>query len=532
MMVPAMDANRAAKNAPGGVTDGGRTLVRAGWVIPVAAAPIENGAVLVEGDRIIAVDRAEAFEGTPGISRELGNAQAWLLPGFVNSHYHSGRSFQLGYSDEPGDIGLVRTFSFAGFTDLETAREFAYLDTLNSACQLMRSGVTTTLDMAWGGRKSGVGHEYAISAYRDLGLAVIFAPIARDRGALVYGEDEDFLATLPEDLATRVRAARLGQSGKITAAEYQVEWQDLHDRFDDGDLIRLIAALDGVIWSSDGLTKAIGQWAAAHRIPIHLHHAESKLEVDWALATLGRTTTAHLSALGVLTPLTSLAHGIWVSDEDMRLCAEAGVSIAHTPTSDLRWYAGIAPVVDWLKAGVNVCLGIDADGFSDANDFLQEMRVASLLQRVPGLLDWPGLSPETVLRTGTLNGARCFGLDGRVGTLEPGKRADLVLIAGDQVRGRLVNPLAEVQEVLVRRARAEHVQCVMVGGRVVLKDGSVVNVNEKQIVEKTRRLYDELWANQDEARAQLINELIVYVHRYFKLWQVNSLPTRYRYNGS
>jgi len=335
---------------------------------------------------------------------------------------------------------------------------------------------------------------------------------------------------LPEDLAGRVRAAHLGLNSQITAANYKAEWQDLHDRFDDGNFIRLIAAFDGVMWSSDELTRAIGQWAAVERIPIHLHHAESKLEVDWAAATLGRSTTAHLQALGLLTPLTSLAHGIWVSDEDMHLCAEAGVSIAHTPASDLRWYAGIAPVVDWLKAGVNVCLGTDANGFSDANDFIEEMRAASLLQRVPGLLDWPSVSPEMVLRMGTINGARCFGLGDRIGTLEPGKRADLVLIAGDRARGRLVNPRQEVREVLVRRARAEHVQCVMVGGRIVLADGQIMLVNEQEIVERVRQLYERLWANQDPSRVQLIEDLLVHVHRHYKPWQANFLPARYRYN--
>lgn len=507
-----------------------RTLIRAEWVLPISQPPIENGAVLIEDDRIVAVDGASAFEGVVGVERELGGDQTWLLPGFVNSHYHSARSFQLGYSDEPGEIGLFRTFSHAGLADASEAADYSYLNTLVSACQLLRSGVTSLMDMAWGGRSAGVDHRHAIQAYQDLGLAVIFAPIARDRAAFVYGDDEEWLATLPPALADRIRAAGLGQSTGMQSEAYTDEWQDLYDAHDDGDRIRMMVALDGPVWCSDDLVRQVASWARRHSLPVQLHNAESKLEVNWALDTLGQSTTAHLLELGLPGPLTSFAHGIWVSDDDMRLAAAAGVSIAHTPASDLRWYAGIAPIVDWLQRGVNVGIGTDGNSLTDYHDFLEEMRLASFLQRVPGDLEWPGLSPETVLQMATLNGARMFGLQDRVGSLEPGKRADVVLIDGQQVRGPLISRKMAVPEVLVQCGRAEHVQAVLIGGQLCYQAGQVLTVDEPAAIRRLRRYYERFWQDRDPDREQLIRAGLEYVRKYFAPWEATVFPVRYRYN--
>ena len=189
-------------------------------MIPVSRPPIENGAVLLEGERIIAVYDYAAFEDTPGINREIGDSATWLLSGLINSHYHNGRSFQLGYSDEPGELSLFRTFSHVGLSAPTEAEACAHLNMLASAFQLLRAGVTTTVDMAWGGRTLGAPHDPSITAYRVPGMGVIFAPIARDRSAYVYGEDEAFLASLPPELAVRIRAGKLGQSIRITPRSY------------------------------------------------------------------------------------------------------------------------------------------------------------------------------------------------------------------------------------------------------------------------------------------------------------------------
>ena len=158
------------------------------------------------------------------------------------------------------------------------------------------------------------------------------------------------------------------------------------------------------------------------------------------------------------------------------------------------------------------------------------MRMASLLQRVPGFLDWPSLAPEDVLAMATVNGGRAFGLEDEIGTIEPGKRADLIPLAGDRVREPLVDPRHNVIEVLVRCARAEHVRTVLVGGRVLLNEGRVTTFDEQQVMRDTRRHYETLWNQRDREREQMIEDGLVYVRRFFKPWEANVLPARYRFN--
>lgn len=507
-----------------------RTLYKAGWVVPISREPFPRGAILVDGGRIEAVGKWNDFESAAGLAQTIEDDQAWIFPGFINTHHHNNPSFALGYKDENGEIGLFRVFSRTGFEDPEKARAFQYLSTQAIACQLLRSGVTTTLDMAWGGASTGLDHRRAIEAYQDLKMRVVFAPIARDRCAYVYGEDDDFLATLPPDLAKRMAASHLGQSIKVSGQDYLSEWMDYHDRYDDGNLTRLILAFDGPVWATDAMIRTIADFARREELPVHLHNAESKLEIDWAKETYGKTSTAHLLEMGLLRPTTSFAHGIWVTDEDMRICAENGVSIAHTPSSEMRWYVGICPVVDWLRAGVNVSLGTDGYGFSDNNDFLEDMRLASLLQRAPALLDWPGVSSSQLLTMATINGAKSLGIERQTGTLEAGKSADFVVIDGNKLTGSPVNPKHDIREVLIQRARAEHVKQVIIAGNLVVDDGKVLTLDENRIVSSLRSMYEELWSRSDPERDQLIEDGLVYVKKYFSRWEANHLPARYRFN--
>lgn len=146
-----------------------RTLIRGSQVLTLdpKRPTIQNGAVLVEGDRIVAVDTLEALQKSPGIEKELGTDETWILPGFVNAHYHHDRVFSMGSVDAPLELWLLRASGLDGPAP-EVEDEFNYLNTLVSAIQLVRSGVTMTMDLAW-----PVKHGPVIQAYLDLGLDLI-----------------------------------------------------------------------------------------------------------------------------------------------------------------------------------------------------------------------------------------------------------------------------------------------------------------------------------------------------------------------
>src|SRR5437868_5707153 len=183
-----------------------RTLIRGAQVLTLdpGRPVIPDGAVLVDGDRIIGVDTYEALRQSPGIEQEWGTDDTWVLPGFVNAHYHHDRVFSMGLPDSPLELWLLRGSGLEA-PDPEVEEEFNYLNTLVSAIQLVRSGVTLTMDMAW-----PTNHRPVIQAYLDLGLDLIYAPAMRSQNGYVYGPDDKFLATLPADLRQSIAGQGLG----------------------------------------------------------------------------------------------------------------------------------------------------------------------------------------------------------------------------------------------------------------------------------------------------------------------------------
>lgn len=186
-----------------------RTLIRGSQVLTMdpGRMAIQNGAVLMEGERIVAVDTWDALRNSPGIEHEWGDDNTWILPGFVCAHYHHDRVFSMGSVDAPLELWLLMA-SGLDAPPPELEDEYNYLNTLISAIQLVRSGVTTTMDMAWPNK-----HNPVVQAYLDLGLDLIYAPAMRSQDGYVYESDEKFIATLPQDLRKRIDGQGLGLTG-------------------------------------------------------------------------------------------------------------------------------------------------------------------------------------------------------------------------------------------------------------------------------------------------------------------------------
>ena len=206
---------------------------------------ITDGAVLVEGESIKAIgDYKQLRQDAEGIP-EIGEESTWVLPGFFNGHYHSGRNFSMGVATDPPLELLVQYFAAMEFPEDIDADEFLYLNTLVSALQLVRSGVTATVDM-----NNGDVHKPVIQAYLDLGLDLVFAPVARTQLGYVYADDEEFLASLPDDLRRKVDGKGFGQTGGYQSPEeYWQDWQDLKTCY--GDRIQLVISPDGPQWCSE-----------------------------------------------------------------------------------------------------------------------------------------------------------------------------------------------------------------------------------------------------------------------------------------
>jgi cytosine/adenosine deaminase-related metal-dependent hydrolase len=288
--------------------------------------------------------------------------------------------------------------------------------------------------------------------------------------------------------------------------------------------VRLLLSPSNLQWVSDDLFQRIKEAARRYGTGIHMHLAETAYQRAYALRTLGKTPVAYLHHLGVLGPELSCAHGVWLSDADLELLADAGSVICHNPSSNLRLRSGIAPVNRMLERGVTVALGADSSGLNDDQELLQEVRLASALHRAPGH-DGPRLTPARLLHMATAAGARACLLGDRVGSLEVGKRADAVLVNLDRLGDRLgASADVPVLELLVHRGRAEHIDTVLVDGEVVFTGGRCTRIDEAGVVRELRARFAQPLKPHEQERRAIADALRPHVRAFYRSWLDGASP--------
>jgi cytosine/adenosine deaminase-related metal-dependent hydrolase len=380
------------------------------------------------------------------------------------------------------------------------------------------------MDMAWPNN-----HHPVIQAYLDLGLDLIYAPTMRSQDGYVYESDEKFVASLPADLRKRIDGQGLGLTGVyFPAGPYFEKWDALHAEF--GDRIQLVIAPDGPEWCSEAELRLAAERAAQKGACLHLHNTESPLERQWGLQTRSQTMTAYLAEIGFLGPNVSCGHGVWYSEQDIELLTKHGAVTVHNPTSNLRLGNGIAPVAAYMRAGMTVAMGTDGEGLTDRSNFLDEMRLAAYLQRIPSAIfpapdPWTrGLSAHTVFEMATVNGARAFRREG-MGRLQTGYRADLLLLNSKRMATPYLWPGHDPYAAVLQKAQPDHFDMVISRGRVLLDKGRIVTVDETKVTQKLQSIYETIWKKQDGQRQALVRELEPFFFKFFKPWLEQ--PTAY-----
>ena len=291
-------------------------------------------------------------------------------------------------------------------------------------------------------------------------------------------------AALRSQVSERLKGRRL-----LSADEFFAIYRTWHERRnggskEDGGRIRVLLGPVSVHWCSDGLLARIQEVAEASDSAVQAHVLETVTQRDQTLAKHGKTAIARLDEIGFLSPRLSCAHCVWVTEEDVERLAERGASVVHNPSSNLRLGSGIAPVRAMQQRGVNVALGMDGHTLNDDGDMLQEMRLAASLHRFPG--EGAALTTEQVLAMATRNGARALGMERTAGTLEAGKKADVILVRLDGLTSPFVDPGHDAASLLLHRAKARDVDTVIVDGRVVMRDGKVLTLDKEGIADELR----------------------------------------------
>ena len=406
---------------------------------------IEDGAVAIRGDSIVEVGTAADLFGKYSARNQINQPNAILAPGLINTHTHAAMSLFRGVANDLKLQDWLEKFIFPAEAK-NVDREFVRWGTRLGLLEMALSGTTTFADMYY--FEETVAEETKRAGMRGmLGQTVIGfpAPDYKTPGAALAGA-ETFLKAYADD-----------------------------------PLIVPAVAPHAIYTTSDDTLQAARTLADRYGKPLIIHLSETKTEFDEAMQKRKKTPTATLSDLGVLEGWTLAAHAVWLAPADFGLLRAAGTGIAHCPSSNMMLASGIAPVLKMLQAGILVGLGTDGvAGSNNDHDMMEEMDLAAKLQKISAG-DPTALSAEQAFSMATILGAQAMGMSKLIGSIEAGKRADIISLRLDEANAQ---PLYNVYSQLVYSLKSSNVSDVMVNGRTIVRNRRMLTIDDKAVLAK------------------------------------------------
>ena len=414
---------------------------------------VEKGAVVVKGDRIAAIGKASEVEDKIEAREVLDASGCLIMPGLINLHTHAAMTCFRGIAD---DLPL-QAWLYEHIFPVEArhvSEEMVYWGTLLAVVEMVKSGTTTFCDGYF--CEDGAARAAASSGVRAVlaqGVIDLPAPgVPNPKGNLKIAED------------------------------FVVRWQEESSR-----LTPSIFCHSPYTCSPQTLSRA-KEICTEHKILFQIHLAETRDELEEIRKRYGRRPVEHLKTLDLLDVDTLCHHPVWVNEDEIGLLAQSAVGVSHNPESNMKLAAGVAPLPRMLARGVKVGLGTDGCASNNNLDMLQEMDTTAKLHKVywgdPTLC-----SAVQVVAMATYGGANAMNMASEVGSLEPGKKADLITIDLNQPH---LTPMYEPCSHLVYAARGADVRDVIIDGRMVMRRRQLVDIDEQEIMGKVREIADAI----------------------------------------
>lgn len=423
-----------------------RTLLKGGTLITMnGARDVGPGDVLIEGDRILAVGPRAA--GRKKVDETIDCVGRIVMPGLIQPHIHLCQTLFRGAADDLELLDWLRDRIWP----FEAAHTYASLHSsaLVGAAELLRTGTTAILDMGT------VHHTDAVfEAARTLGLRATIGKAMMDRGVGV-----------PDGL---LETAEVAMSTSLELAD---RW---HGR-EDGRL-RYAFAPRFVLSCTEALMVSVVEQARLRGLGIHTHASENRSEIEVVRADCGMDNVEYLHSIGMSGDDTVLAHCVHLSDKEKGILRDSGTHVVHCPSSNMKLASGFAEIPELLAMGINVGIGADGAPCNNNLDAFVEMRLAALIHK-------PSRGPrtlpaQTVLEMATLGGARALGLVDEIGSLEVGKKADVVVVNPDEFHA---TPVDDPVSAIVYACHGMDVEHVFVDGAPRVRRGRVLGINGKRV---------------------------------------------------
>jgi len=467
-----------------------RQIIRNGLLLDPERRTVEAADILIEGDSVLEV-------GPPGINAPedaltVDAADRLLIPGLVNAHTHGHGSLSKGYGDK---WSLELLLNAAPWIGGGLTQEAQYVAARLNAAEMVLKGCTAAYDMFFQFPEPSLESISAVArGYTEIGVRAAVAPMMAD--TTFYQAIPGLLDSLPEPHRSHAEALRAAPwETHIAGCRALLQaWPA------DRDQVRPALGPTIPMHCSDDFIRACRDLAKEYDVGLQMHLGESKLQAVAGVQRYGKTLTAHLDDLGLIGPNFSGAHCVWLDDEDVKILAGRGAKVAHNPGSNLRLGNGIAPARRMLTEGVTVGIGTDGSSSGDHQNMVEAMRMAAFASRLMDIDPDSWLGTWDVLRAGTVGGAALLGLDGQIGRIAPGYKADIVFMDLTNVA---FAPLNDAANQIVNCADGSAIHSVMIGGRMVLQDRRFTTLDFDRLRHEAQAMAERLRAANAPTRIRM-----------------------------
>ncbi len=488
--------------------DGNRLLIRGGRVYDhdgdVHQPEIAD--ILIEGSNIAAVG-ADLAGGASDGTEVLDASGRLVVPGMINAHYHSHDTLCRGLFEElPLEIWMIYTPPLTA----NRSREEVRARTLVGAVECLRAGITTVQDMLGLVPKDDEYVDVVLAAYQEAGIRVVFSPMVQDIppvGATLY-----FADMLPPEIRSLVGETAPSGREQLDFLEAQLR------RHPAGERLHWAIAPSAPQRCTRELLEGCADLAGRHHLPVYSHVYETKGQALLAREAYGDHSGSfinYLDDVGLLGPGLNIAHGVWISRSEMERMAEADAGIVLNHMSNLKIKSGIAPVCDLRETGVRLALGCDNCSGSDVQNMFQAMKMFCLFAAVSDPMPGVPLAHEA-LRMATLGGARTAKLEGVLGAIRPGFKADLVLL---DLADTAYLPFNSAARQLVYTETGRSIDTVLVDGRVVIKNRKLLTVDEDALRHEVAGLMRGFSSDYEEVVRRRESALPHMIEAHMRTWQ-------------
>jgi 5-methylthioadenosine/S-adenosylhomocysteine deaminase len=409
---------------------------------------LSPGAVAIDGPTILDVGTPESIASRYNAAATIDARDQVVLPGLINTHTHAAMVMFRGLADDLALMDWLQKYIFPAEAKA-VSPEFVRIGTRLANLEMIESGTTTYADMYYFEEEvAKVTREAGLRGV--LGQTVIQFPVAD--------------AKTPADALARAEAF-------IKTFK--------------GDSLIVPAVAPHAMYTLDRATLvAAAELGRRYEVPVLIHLAETEEEVKTARTEHQATPTGYLEAIGFWGPRTLAAHGVWVTDEDVQILKRRNVGVSHNPESNMKLASGIAPVGKYLAADVALGLGTDGAASNNDLDMFEAMRQAALLAKI-GSRDPTAVPAQSALDMATIGGARALAMDRTLGSLEPGKRADLITVSMSSARQ---TPMYDAVSHLVYVTRGDDVRTTIVNGKVLMQNRQVRTLNRTEVLAQAKAL--------------------------------------------